>query len=92
MEYLNKKDALLELICEVKHSVLKYICILTDELFDDEKISKETCRWIKNQMKANKVPIEFHGNNWRGNIGEALWTWKEREMRVKYLEHLIEKL
>lgn len=90
MKKLTKKEALLRLIEEVKRQSFKYICPDVTSLFNLGEIDKETHDWIKGKMIANEVPLEFHGINWHG--GEALWIWFEEEMRVAYLEYLIENL
>lgn len=92
MKKLNKKETLLELIRRVRKSGLKYICPDTNNMFASGLISENMCNWVKSKMKAKKIPVEFHGENFVGFSSTAMWRYNEEEMRVKYLEYLIEQL
>lgn len=90
-KYLNKKETLLKLIECVKNNDLKFICNYAEFLCDDGFITNNMVRWVKSKMNPNLVPKRFH-NKWYLGGGSVLWHGNEEEMRVKYLEYLIEQL
>jgi len=92
MKELNQKQCLLSLISITKNSWQPYICNNASTMLRDGEIDLETFKWIAGQMKPSEVPKELRGVNWLGKTNEGLWTWKEREMRIKYLQYLIEQL
>ena len=91
-KYLNKKETLLELIECVKTPNKKYICNHARMLLRIDIITQNMCRWVISQMNPKNVPIEFHTKSWTGSRHNGLWKYNEEEMRVKYLEYLIEQL
>lgn len=92
MEKLNQKQCLLFLVSMTKNHWQPYICNNSSIMLRDRKIDLETFNWVTKQMKPSKVPKELRGENWLGKTNKGLWAWDEREMRIKYLEYLIEQL
>ena len=93
MEQLTELEVYQYCVDQIKNTkYFPFICEFIDDLRFDEKISESFACELKEKVQDRiNIPDELKNERYIYS-GSAIWSLSEREMRVKYLEHLINNL
>ena len=89
---LTEKEVYQYCIDQIKNTKrFPYICNVINDL-EGSKISESFANKLREKIQNRKnIPKSLKNHNYLKD-SSAIWDFSEREMRIKYLEHLIKKL